>query len=180
MADPGNLVSKHDDHFFNVFSAVLGVLVAITIALVGFARMVGGSANEARVENDPLLQHEVAERIKPVGQVAVAGQDNSALTIAPPPGAAAKPAAAALPANGEETYKAVCSACHGTGAAGAPKFGDKAAWAPRIALGTDTLHQHALEGFKGSSGFMPPRGGRPDLTDQLVTEAVDYMAAQAR
>ena len=173
-------MSKHDDHFFNVFSAVLGILVAITIGLFIFARILGGDMAEEQRGADPLLQAGVAERIKPFGHVAVAGQDNSALTIAPPPGAAAEATTASLPANGEETYKAVCSACHSAGIAGAPKTGDAAAWAARIAQGADTLHQHAIEGFTGPGGYMPPRGGRADLTDELVIQAVDYMVAQAR
>jgi len=175
-------VSKQDDHFFNVFSGVLGILVAITIGIFILARFVGGATERAHVESDPLLQKKVEERIKPFGQVAVAGQDNSAMTSAPAPGAEAAPAAAAaaLPADGESTYKAVCSACHGMGVGGAPKFGDKAAWAPHIAKGIDTLHKHAIEGFTGSKGMMPAKGGRPDLTDKLVEEAVDYMVAQSR
>lgn len=173
-------MSKHDDHFFNVFSAVLGILVAITIGLFIFAKMFGGGMSETHVEADPLLRQDVAERIKPFGQVAVAGADNSALAIAPPPGAEAAATTASLPANGEETYKAVCSVCHTPGIAGAPKTGDKAAWAARIAQGMDTLHKHAIEGFTGQAGMMPAKGGRPDLPDDLVMQAVDYMVEQAR
>lgn len=176
----GTLVSKHDDRFFNAFSTVLGILIAITIGIFIFARIMGGSMSASHVAEDPLLQRDVAERIKPFGQVAVAGQDNAAMTIAPPPGAEAKATAAALPANGEETYQAVCSACHGAGVGGAPKFGDKTAWAPRIAQGIDTLHKHAIEGFQGPAGFMPAKGGRADLPDQLVMEAVDHMVSAVR
>ena len=68
-----------------------------------------------------------------------------------------------------------CFACHGTGAAGAPKLGDKAAWAPRLAQDIKTLHQHAIEGFTGDTGFMPPRGGFANLSDEEVEAAVDYM-----
>lgn len=173
-------MSKHDDHFFNVFSSVLGILVAITIGLFVLARIVGGGISESQVDSDPLLQRDVTERIKPFGQLAVAGQDNSALTIAPPPGAEAQSAAAALPANGEETYTAVCAACHSAGIAGAPKTGDKAAWAPRLAQGAATLHKHAIEGYTGSAGYMPPKGGRADLPDDLIIQAVDYLTEAAR
>ena len=71
-------------------------------------------------------------------------------------------------------------ACHGAGIAGAPKFGDKAAWAERLAQGADTLHKHALEGYQGKAGFMPAKGGRTDLTDQSVMNAVDYMTEAAK
>jgi cytochrome c5 len=173
-------VSKHDRQFFNMFSAVLGILIVITIGVFVFARIFGGGMTESHVDADPLRQRDVAERIRPFGQVAVAGQDNAALAIAPPPGAEAQPAAATLPASGEEAYQAVCSVCHAGGIGGAPKLGDKAAWAPRMAQGAATLHKHSIEGFKGSAGYMPPRGGRADLPDELIIQAVDYMVDAVR
>ena len=76
---------------------------------------------------------------------------------------------------GKKIYSANCFACHGTGAAGAPKLGDKAAWAPRLARDIKTLHQHAIDGFNGDTGFMPPRGGFANLSDEEVKAAVDYV-----
>jgi cytochrome c5 len=105
----------------------------------------------------------------------VAGQDNTALA---PPAAATTAAATDLP--GDQVYQQVCTACHGAGVAGAPKTGDKAAWGPRLAQGPDTLHKHAIQGFQGKAGYMPPKGGRTDLTDQSVINAVDYMVAQVK
>jgi cytochrome c5 len=63
---------------------------------------------------------------------------------------------------------------------GAPKFGEAAAWKARIAKGADTLHKHAIEGFQGEAGFMPPKGGRSDLSDQSIINAVDYMVAGSK
>jgi cytochrome c5 len=83
-------------------------------------------------------------------------------------------------ADGKATFQQTCFACHGTGAAGAPKAGDKAAWAPRIKQGKATLYEHALKGFKGSKGFMPAKGGRTDLSDDTVKAAVDYMVSLAK
>ena len=80
-------------------------------------------------------------------------------------------------ADGKATFQQTCFACHGTGAAGAPKAGDKAEWAPRIAKGKATLYKHAIHGFKGSKGFMPAKGGRTDLSDDAVKAAVDYMVS---
>lgn len=89
--------------------------------------------------------------------------------------------AAGVQANdGQKTYQTACFACHGTGAAGAPKLGDKANWKPRIATGSKTLYEHALKGFKGSKGVMPAKGGRVDLSDDAVKAAVDYMVSQAK
>ena len=76
---------------------------------------------------------------------------------------------------GEKTYKMACFACHGTGAAGAPKYADKAAWVDRIAQGNATLYEHAIKGYQGKTGFMPAKGGRADLSDADVKAAVDYM-----
>ncbi|MDH5784206.1 MAG: c-type cytochrome [Chromatiales bacterium] len=83
-------------------------------------------------------------------------------------------------ADGKATYDSACFACHATGAAGAPKLGDKAAWAARIAKGMDMLKQHAREGFKGDAGFMPAKGGRADLADADVDAAVEYMVSNSQ
>lgn len=172
-------MSKRDEHFFNVISVVIGILAAITIGIFVYAYTLGGPAEQAHSAADPVYLKGVIERITPVGRVAVAGKDNASLAIAAPAGAAAAaPAAAALPTNGEETYKAVCSVCHAAGVAGAPKAGDKAAWAPRVAQGKDTLYKHAVEGFQGKAGVMPAKGGRADLPDDLVRQAVDYLSSQ--
>ena len=82
--------------------------------------------------------------------------------------------------SGEKIYQATCFACHATGVLGAPKFGDKADWGPRIAQGTDTLVQHAINGFQGQKGIMPPKGGRADYSDADVAAAVQYMVSKAQ
>jgi len=90
------------------------------------------------------------------------------------------PAAGDDLAKGEHVYKSTCSMCHGTGIGGAPKFGNKADWSPRIARGKETLYGHALKGFTGAKGTMPPKGANPSLADSDVRAAVDYMAAQIK
>ena len=89
--------------------------------------------------------------------------------------ASSAPAAAPTLRTGEAVYSSVCVVCHGTGVAGAPKFGDKKAWAPRIAQGFDVLVKHATEGYKA----MPPKGGNADLDPQEVARAVAWMADHA-
>ena len=74
------------------------------------------------------------------------------------------------------TYRTACFACHGTGAAGAPKTGDKAAWKARIAAGMDTMVKNAIKG----KGAMPPKGGRPNLTDAQIKAVVEYMVAESK
>ncbi|QIL69729.1 cytochrome c5 family protein [Diaphorobacter sp. HDW4B] len=103
---------------------------------------------------------------------------------APTPAPAAPVAAPAAPAPavaentlGKSTYNKTCALCHSAGVAGAPKPGDKADWGPRIAQGADTLYKHAIEGFTGSKGAMPARGGGSSLADADVKAAVDYMVS---
>jgi cytochrome c5 len=88
--------------------------------------------------------------------------------------------ATAMPKSGAELLQQTCDACHGQGIAGAPKLGDKAAWAPRVAEGKATLYEHALKGFQGHSGVMPAKGGRADISDELVKQAVDQMVQMAQ
>ena len=102
----------------------------------------------------------------------------------PAPAAAAAPAPAAAPAAataaaggaGEALYKQTCQMCHGAGVAGAPKLGDKAAWAPRLSAGLDALYASAVKG----KGAMPPRGGAAQASDADLRAAVEYMAAAAK
>ncbi len=116
---------------------------------------------------------------------------STAATPAPAAAAAAPVAAAAAPAaattvasaskaDGKKVYESTCHVCHGAGIAGAPKFGDKAAWGPRIAQGEATLVQHAMGGFQGKSGVMPPKGGNTSLSDADIKAAVEYMTAAAK
>lgn len=99
--------------------------------------------------------------------------------------AAAAPAASAAPAKvagdaGKKLYEATCQACHASGVLGAPKFGDKAGWAARIKQGDALLYDHAIKGFQGKVGMMPPKGGAAAASDAEVKAAVDYMTAAAK
>jgi len=110
----------------------------------------------------------------PVGQVALADPKEPA--AAP----TSKPEAAASALTGPEVYNTVCIACHHPpGLGGAPALGDGDAWAPRIAQGVETLIDHALGGYSGSTGIMPRKGGRLDLSDEEIIGAVEYMVEQA-
>jgi len=120
-------------------------------------------------------------------KAAQGGAAPAAEAAAPAPTPVQAPAAeAAAPAapvadtsgKGKEVYDAVCFACHTPGAAGAPKFGDATAWAPRIGKGA--LYDHSINGFMGEAGMMPPKGGRPDFADADIKAAVDYMTAGSK
>ncbi len=94
--------------------------------------------------------------------------------------AAAAPATAEAPADpklaaGKTVYDASCAGCHDSGMMGAPKPGDKANWAPRIAKGIDAVNNNAIKGFTGKAGMMPPKGGNAALTDEEVINATAYL-----
>lgn len=129
-----------------------------------------------------------------ISLLAACGKKEEAPTAPPPPApAAVAPAPAAAPAapaavaaaggdlaKGEHVYKGTCAMCHATGAGGAPNFGNKADWDPRIAQGKETLYSHALKGFTGTKGVMPPKGANASLPDDDVKAAVDYMVSQIK
>jgi cytochrome c5 len=81
---------------------------------------------------------------------------------------------------GKAVYDVSCATCHKTGMMGAPKLGDKAAWAPRIKQGLNVMVAKSIKGFQGKVGMMPPKGGNAKLTDQQVGDAVAYMVAGSK
>jgi len=106
----------------------------------------------------------IADRIKPHGEVCLQGDSSCAATVA---------AVSAGPRSGEDVYNSACTACHSTGAGGAPKLGDVAAWANRIAKGRDVLHSSGINGVAGTG--MIARGGCMTCADEEILAAVDYM-----
>jgi cytochrome c5 len=149
-------MSATSDSEFNVQKIMSWALVialggvALVVTLVSIANAVKGSR--------PLDAEAVNMRIVPVARVLIA-----------------EPVAAASgPRTGEQIYKSVCSACHDAGVANAPKFGDKAAWAPRLALGLNGLLKSVIAG----KNAMPPRAGS-DANDAELARTIVYMANQA-
>lgn len=157
-------MSEQDSSFYQTLTMVLGGLLVFFIIIIVAAVYIAGD-DKSEVSVDPRIQAKVAKLIAPVGQLN---------TTVGAEVASAAPAAGAV--DGKATYQSACFACHGTGAAGAPKFGDKAAWAPRIKQGTAILHKVALTG----KGAMPPKGGNAGLSDAAVKAAVDYMVSQSK
>jgi len=157
-------VSETDSSFFRTFVMVLVLLLVFMFLIIFLANVI---TNDNKHMDDPRQQAQVDKLIKPVGEV------NTEASAAAP--AAAAPAAGGGAVDGKAIFQSTCFACHGTGAAGAPKAGDKAAWAPHIAKGKATLYQHAIHGFTGKKGMMPAKGGNASLSDDAVKAAVDYM-----
>ena len=174
------MTKKHDKAFVTLVSVVIGGLIGLAVGIFALSKYVGARA-EVQRESDPGYRAEVQERIAPVGRVAVGGKDNSALKIPDAgPKVVAAPVAMLAVMSGEDTYKMTCSTCHAAGVGGAPKFGNQKDWARRIAQGLPTLREHALQGLTDEGGVMPAKGGRPDLPDQSVLNAVDYMVKAAK
>jgi cytochrome c5 len=120
-----------------------------------------------------------AAEVAPAAAPAAAAPAAPAAPVATVAAATAAPAAAPAksdPAAGEKIYKTLCTACHVAGVAGAPKTGDKAAWAPRLAAGVDALTQTVMKG----KGAMPPKGGAASASDAEIRAAVEYMVARAK
>jgi len=133
---------SHDQSFFNVFMVVMGILIGITLFLVVLARAIGGDPQLAWVKEEPDYVAAIDSRIRPVGRVALPGDE----PVEAAPAVAAVPAPAAAALTGEQVYNAACFAWHGSGVGGAPKLGDAAAWKPRVSQGAATLNRHAVEG----------------------------------
>lgn len=186
-----------DRQFMQVFGLILGILVVIKLLLIGLAMSLGGSVDTQ--EGNKYAEQALVDRISSRGKVAVregsGGVSSLPAAATPQPvpasgsvdptSAAAEPpagtgAAVAEAVDGQATYEQACFACHGTGAAGAPRTGDVADWSPRIAQGREILIKHALEGYMGERGYMPAKGGQTHLSDDAVIAALDHMLEQSQ
>ena len=133
----------------------------LAVVVLGFGLAAGAAL--ASVED------EIRNRIKPVGQVCLQGEECGE--------AAAAPAAARSgPRSGSEVYDAACMACHTTGAAGAPVIGNADQWGPRIEKGMDTLIDHAINGFNA----MPAKGGCASCSDEEIVASIEYIIEQSQ
>ncbi|OOG40126.1 cytochrome c5 family protein [Rhodanobacter sp. C06] len=173
-------MNDSDRTFVHQFAKLIGGLAVLTVVLILAALAI--YSHEPK-ETDPNVQAQVAARLAPAGAVYAGNTGRAAMQAAAD--AAAKAAASQVAyggtTDGKEIYGQLCHSCHTAGVAGAPKLGDKAMWAPRIAEGLDTLIKHATDGYHGPDGnFMPPKGGNPALTDAQVKAAVTWIVGQAK
>ncbi len=159
--------------FFARFSIAIGILVVGLIALA-----IKESDLTQSLDPNDTEKHRasVEDQIRPFGQVYMSGEEIDASRLQVQIAAQSEPAVTTL--SGPQVYNAACIACHGSGIGGAPTIGDAAAWQARVVQGNDTLYLHAIEGYTGSTGFMPQKGGRLDLSDDEVRGAVDYMVSE--
>lgn len=151
--------ANSDSQVLNTLAIVMGALVAFAIIVMFAANILTDDLDEKAKAGNKMHQAVVAERIKPAGEVNVASAN----------------AAPAAPKSGDEVYTASCASCHGTGALGAPKSGDKAAWNARMSNGIDGLTTNAVNGI----GAMPPKGGAAALSDDEVRAAIEHMLKES-
>ena len=162
-----------DLEFLKKFSLMIIFLIVLSLGLVVGARMVGNSLPYDEPGNKV---QQTEARIAPIGAV-YAGSTGAAAAAAAAASAAASASAQVAyggTLDGSVIFDGLCAGCHSTGAGGSPTM-DQAHWTARIAQGMDTLHKHAIEGFTGSTGMMPAKGGNPALTDEQVIATVDWM-----
>lgn len=164
-------MSTNDKQFATVFVTVLGLLSVLAIVLY----FVAGYLTEDMASYKP--EEVILENIKPIGQVNIAGEPGTEEAAAAAPSAGGDTeVAAAEPMTAEQRFQSTCFACHGTGVAGAPKVGDAAAWAPRIAQGMDTLLTHATNGLNA----MPPKGTCMDCSADDLKAVIEYMVSKSQ
>lgn len=168
---------SRDQKFFDMYSLVIGALVIVTIGILVLAFEMSERTQQVFTRETAEYQAAVVERIRPVGEVYLPGEEQQA--AAPVVETAAEPEPVATAMTGPQVYNSACIACHGPGVGGAPIVGDVAQWTDRIAQGMETLATHAIEGYTGSAGYMPPKGGRLDLSDDEVASAVQYMVDES-
>jgi cytochrome c5 len=171
---------------------IIVVVLAFAVPIIVIAMLVSlvtGGADLSSKTNPAMSNEAVAKRLKPVGEVEVDPSQPKPVADAPAAPAAVAAAPAAIPpaapaaaakggdaGKGKSVYDATCQVCHTAGVAGAPKLGDKAAWAPRLKQGMETLYTSSLKG----KNAMPPKGGNLSLSDADVKAAVDYMVGTVK
>ena len=184
--------NTNDTSFIHTFTLlILGLTVTGLIAFV-LAQFVANKAEENEV-----ISQNVIERIQTVGRQNTTGKQisvssvaglvpdsielNSSITSSNQPVVVKEEpnlkavASSNISKTGKQVYDAACAVCHGAGVAGAPKFGDSSAWKTRVTKGDEKLYANAINGYIGNAGVMPAKGGRPDLSDNEVRNAVDYI-----
>lgn len=167
---------SRDQKFFDMYSIVIGILAAFALAVLVLSLKMADLTQGVYTRDVTEYQDAVNARIEPLSQVYLSGEHHESSAPKIETAAAAEPVATAM--SGPQVYNEACIACHGAGIGGAPVLGDAASWGDRIAKGNDVLNQNAINGFT-DAGYMPPKGGRLDLSDQEIIDAVSYMVDES-
>lgn len=169
---------NRDQKFFDMYSVVIGALAIFALAIFVLAMKMSDKTQGIYSTSGEEYRATVEERIQPLGSVIMPGEEAMAAGPQVAVAAAAEPVSAAL--SGPQVYNQACNVCHGAGIGGAPMLTDADNWASRIAQGTDTLIEHAINGYSGEVGYMPPKGGNMALSDDEVAAAVEFMVSEAQ
>ena len=153
------MTQQEDRNFMNMLIIVIGALFVFFILIIFIARLVV-SGEGADAATDPMVEAATIERIKPFGEVNVG---------------TAPVASASGASDAKGSYSASCAACHDSGAAGAPKLGDKGAWKKRIGQGIASMVKSVVNG----KGAMPPKGGST-FSDEQIEAVVKYMVKKSK
>jgi cytochrome c5 len=162
------------------FAIMIAMLAGVAVVLIIIGAVVWSTLPK---EDNQAQVQQAGERITPVGAVYAGDTGRAAMEAAK---ASATKAAASQVAYGGTTdgkviFDKLCTTCHSTGATGAPRITDKAAWAPRLKEGVETLVKHAIDGYTGPDGnHMPAKGGNPALSDEQVEATVKWMVSQVQ
>jgi cytochrome c5 len=154
-------IARHEDSVVIKSKSKKNLFSLLAVFGLGALLSVSGHALTDKQKKD------IGERVKPAGTVCLEGDSTCGGAVA---------AAGGKPKSGEEVYTSTCHMCHEAGVGGAPKMGDKGAWAPRIAQGVNTLHDHAIAGIRA----MPPKGTCAACSDDEVKAAVDFMVSKSK
>ena len=160
-------IEAHDSPIKTPRQLITVVVLAFLVPIFGIvliAQLVTGGLKVDR-SSAAMSEDAIAKRLKPVGEVTVSAPSSAGGLVAD---------------KGKALYDQVCVACHGAGLAGAPKTGDKSAWAARIATGKSALYNSALKGKTTKNGMMPPKGGVVSAPDADVKAAVDFLLSQVK
>jgi len=172
---------EQDKVLFRNFTFVLIGLTVLMVTFMVLGILIGGG-DDTSTNNTA----SVMENTAPVAKVQMEGDEPETAVMGESTEVATAEESTEVASTGSDdagkaTYDSICVACHGSGIPGIPQLGDAAAWAPRIEQGNDALYEHAISGYIGSSGMpMPAKGGNPDLSDDAVKAAVDYMIASSQ
>lgn len=173
-------MSHQDRAVFGKFLTVLGIVIVASVVFY----FIAGEITPDKAESDTVthaMEKLTNDNIRPVGQVRIANEDDTPKVEEPPAASANVPAATttstiAAARSGEQIYNGTCAACHNSGAAGAPKLGDKTAWEPRVAKGADSLLQNVINGLNA----MPPKGLCMDCSDDDLKAVTQYMLSSGQ
>lgn len=159
-------MATQEEKVFNWFIVCTGIFVGTIVSIVIFGNFVAP-------HQDAQAEEMLAERLSSMTVVAIEGEPEPVVETVVVPQETVMQASIAA----DQLYNSVCSICHSMGLAGAPSLTDPS-WSSRLEQGIDVIEGHVLNGYQGSAGVMPAKGGRTDLSDEEILAALDYMLEQ--